>query len=283
MSRRRKRVTCLIVATYVIDSLLIRTRPWKFFQLNSTVFNHKEGIFSKIEIDKLIPDKWRLPQCYDDGKSVPEQFPVFVKPEWGQNANGIFRANNPAELSRVRQLTQDSGIKYLVQQAATETLEFEIFWILHDQNPDQYADLTITQVINEVETNPVNGVNNPDTVYREISDQFDEHQKQALWDMLGEIGRFGISRVGLRADSIPDLLAGRFHIFEINLFIPMPINILDANYDFFDSWRLIRLYMMSLARITKARNKATEEKPVFTKIMLYNRSSPLLNFIRKRI
>lgn len=262
---------------------MICTRPWKYFQINSRFFNEKEGIFSKIEIDDLIPEKWRLSQQCDDGHSIPERFPVFIKPEWGQNANGIFRADNTEELTIVRQITKEAQIKYLIQLGATEKLEFEIFWILHDQNPQQFANLTVTQAINHSEKNPVNGVNNPNTVYRDISEQFDEQQKQILWNLLGEIERFGISRVALRADSIADLLAGRFHIIEINLFIPMPINILDAKNDFFSEWKLVRIYMKSLARITKARNRALKEKAVFTKIMLYDRRSPMLNYIRNRL
>jgi hypothetical protein len=100
---------------------------------------------------------------------------------------------------------------------------------------------------------------------------------------MGEISRFNISRVGLRADSVEAMLAGRFHVIEINLFIPMPINMLDARYHFADLWKQSRSYMMALARVTKTRNKALKEKPVFTKHMLYNRTSPFLNYIRDRI
>lgn len=277
------KITYLMVATYMLDCVWIRTKPCKYFQLNSPVFNAREGIFSKIEIDRLIPQKWRLSQYYDDGESLPEGFPVFVKPEWGQNANGIYRADNENELSSVRQAISSSRIKYLIQLMAPETLEFEVFYILHDRNPDQFAHLTITQVINAVETNPINSIYNSNTRFREITDQFSEQQKQDLWSLMGEIGRFAISRVGLRADSVDDMLAGRFHIIEINLFIPMPINMLDASHGPLALWKMVRAYMMSLARITKARNKSLKQKPVFTKIMLYNRSNPFLNYIRERI
>jgi hypothetical protein len=277
------KVTYLMVATYMLDCVWIRTRPCKYFQLNSPFFNAREGIFSKIDIDRLIPQKWRLPQYYDDGGSMPERFPVFVKPEWGQNASGIYRADNKNDLSRVRQVITSSRIKYLIQLMAPEKLEFEVFYIRHDQDPEQFAHLTITQVINELETNPINSIYNSNTSYREITDQFSEQQKLELWRLLSEIGRFGIARVGLRANSIDDILASRFHIIEINLFAPMPINMLDARYGPFALWKMLRVYMMSLARITKARNRALKPKPVFTKIMLYNRSSPFLNYLRERI
>jgi hypothetical protein len=63
----------------------------------------------------------------------------------------------------------------------------------------------------------------------------------------------------------------------------MPINMLDPRYGFFALWHFVRRYMMSLARLTKARDKTLKEKPVLTKMTLYNRSSPALNYIRDRI
>lgn len=277
------KITYLMVATFMLDCVWIRTRPCKYFQLNSAVFNESKGIFSKLDIDRLIPEKWRLPQCYDDGVSLPARFPVFVKPEWGQNAQGIYRADNAEDLSRVRQAISSSRVKYLIQLLAPGKLELEVFYILHHQDPERFAHLTITRVINAVETNPVNSIHNSNTRYHEITDQFSAQQKQDLWSLMSELGRFGICRVGLRTDSIDDLLAGNFHIIEINLFIPMPINMLDAGYGPLALWKMLRAYMMSLARITKARNRSLQEKPVFTRIMLYNRSSPFLNFIRERI
>jgi hypothetical protein len=208
---------------------------------------------------------------------------VFVQPEWGQNARGIFRADDSASLTRIRQITSLAPTRYLVQQAATEQREFEIFSIQHHTDIDAFAELTVTEVTNDAESNPINSIYNRNTGYREITDQFSDQQKQTLWKQIGQIGRFGISRVSIRADSIDKMLAGQFHIIEVNLFAPMPINMLDPEYRFADLWRMIRQYMLSLARITKYRDKRLKEKPVFTKIMLYNRKSRLLNYIRKKI
>jgi hypothetical protein len=277
------KITVLMVITYITDCILIRTKPCKYFQLNSPYFNGKEGIFSKIETDRLIPERWRLPQRYDDDRYFPEQYPVFVKPEWGQNARGIFRADDSVSLTRIRQIVSLAPTRYLIQQGATEQREFEIFSIQHHADIDAFAELTVTEVINDTESNPINSIYNCDTGYREITDQFSSQQKQTLWKQVCQIGRFGISRVSIRADSIDNMLAGKFHVIEVNLFAPMPINMLDPEYRFADLWRMIRRYMLSLARITKYRDKRLKEKPVFTKIMLYNRKSRLLNYIRKKI
>ncbi|MEM7565107.1 MAG: hypothetical protein AAF353_19005 [Pseudomonadota bacterium] len=277
------KMSYLMVPHYMLDCVLIGTKPCKYFQLNSPHFNQQEGIFSKIEIDRLIPEKWRLAQFYDDGVTQPTRFPVFFKPEWGQNSSGILRADNEADVVRIRRDIKGCRIRYLIQEAAPETIEFEIFSILSDRDKNQYSQLTVTQATNQNEFYPVNSVYNPDTLYREITEDLTFDQLQGIWALLGEIERFPISRVGLRADSVENLLAGKFHIIEINLFIPMPINMLDPQYGFFKLWKLGREYMMSLARITKVRNKSLKEKPVFTKQMLYNRSSRFLNFIRDHI
>jgi hypothetical protein len=42
----------------------------------------------------LSNKKWRLKQDYFDKNNLPETFPVFLKPEWGQNSNGIIKINN---------------------------------------------------------------------------------------------------------------------------------------------------------------------------------------------
>ena len=293
------KITALQVAAYILNCIRIRTKPCKYFQLNSPCFNAKHGIFSKKEMDWLIPQKWRLRHNYlhqdhlqrqhDDGACQPERYPVFVKPEWGQNARGVFRADDAAALAKIRQTacaTKNRGntqVRWLIQPGAAEQREFEIFSILHHADKNRYAELTITEVINAREANPVNSIYNPDTAYREITDNFSEPQKQALWKLLGQIGRFGISRASLRADSIEQMLAGKFHVIEVNLFAPMPINMLDPKYSNRERWQMIRRYMSALARITKYRDQSLPEKPVFTKIMLYNRQNPLLNWMRERL
>ena len=277
------KTTALQVMIYILNCLRIRTKPCKYFQLNALYFNGEEGIFSKIEIDRLIPQAWRLQHEYDDGVYRPENYPVFVKPEWGQNARGIFRADDAIALSKIRAITRHARSRYVIQQSAPEKREFEIFAILHHADKNRYAELTITETINYSEANPINSIYNTATSYREITPHFSEQQKQLLWQLLGRIGRFGISRVSLRADSTAAMLVGKFHVIEVNLFAPMPINMLDPKYSNRELLQMIRGYMLSLARITKYRDKSLPEKPVFTKIMLYNRQHPLLNFIRARI
>lgn len=272
-----------MVITYILSCIRIRTKPCKYFQLNSPLFNGKEGIFSKIEIDELIPSEWRLQQQYDDGRFEPTAWPVFVKPEWGQNAAGIQRADDLASLNRIRKENADEKIRFLIQQGAPESREFEVFALRHHADKSKYSIFSITEAVNHSERDPVNSITNPGTEYVEITEKFSEDQLQAIWRLVNRIGNFNISRTSFRADSIEDLVAGKFHVIEVNLFVPMPIHMLDSRYSVKDIISMVLRYMMRLALITKARDKTLPEKPVFTKIMLYNRTSPVLNFLRSKI
>jgi D-alanine-D-alanine ligase-like ATP-grasp enzyme len=277
------KITVTMVITYILFCIRIGTKPCKYFQLNSPQFDAKQGIFSKLSIDQNIPLKWRLDQQYDDEKFEPRKWPVFIKPEWGQNAAGVQRADNAEQLEQIRSGIRDSRIKYLVQQGAPETREFEVFSLRHHEDKSKYAILTVTEAVNDLESDPVNSIYNPHTRYVEITENFSQEQLDLLWQLVNQLGQYNISRASMRADSVEDLLAGRFHVIEVNLFVPMPINMLDARYRPKEILSMILSYMMSLARLTRTRDKGLKEKPVFTKIMLYNRESRFLNFVRDRI
>ena len=272
-----------MVTMYILYCIRIGTKPCKYFQLNSPRFDRRSGIFSKLDIDQDIPEKWKLDQRLDDGHYLPTEWPVFIKPEWGQNASGVERADGPEDLERIRARIKKHEIRYLVQQAAPEKREFEVFSIRDSLDKENYAVFTVTEAVNDTEPNPINGIYNPGTSYVEITDQFDRSELHQLWRHVNSIGNFNISRASLRANSTADLLAGKFHVIEVNLFLPMPINMLDRRFSRSQIFAMIRRYMLSLARITKARDKSLPEKPVFTKIMLYNRKSNLLNYLRARL
>jgi hypothetical protein len=274
------KITVVMVATYMFDCVLVGTKPCKYFQLNSPWFNKEKGIFSKIELDQLVPERWRLAQRYDDGTFFPENFPVFLKPEWSENARGIYRADDPGSLARLRQETRSARVPYLVQECAPETREFEIFYLCHPDDNRRYSVFSVTEVVNTRETNPVNGIHNPDTRYHDITEKFSEDQKQTLFELIGQIGRFSISRICVRANSIDELLAENFHVIELNLFTPMPIHMLDRKFSRVNLWKMISSYMMTLARVTRHRDKNRVEQPVYTGTMLYNRESALANFVR---
>ncbi len=272
-----------MIATYILDCIRIGTKPCKVFQLNAAQFDRKEGIFSKVDIDQNIPAKWRLFQRYDDSEFVPKSWPVFVKPEWGQNASGVQRADDLPALRAIRGRRNNANIRYLVQDASPASREFEVFSIRHHQERERFAIFTVTEALNDAELKPVNSINNDDTRFVEITDQLGETNCQQLWQMVNQLGRYNISRASLSANSVEALLAGEFHVIEINLFLPMPINLLDKKYSAKEIIDFVCKYMMCLAKVTKYRNKAQGEKPVFSKSMMYNRKSKLVNYLRAKI
>lgn len=236
-----------------------------------------------MDLDQIIPGEWRLKQHYDKVDYFPETYPVFLKPEWGENAGGIVRADSESDLRRARETVADSKVQYLIQQGATQSREFEIFSLRDAKDKSTYSVLSITEAINTKEVNPVNSIYNPNTQYADITDQMNGDQQQKLWTLLERIGRFSICRLSVRADSIEQLLDENFSVIELNLFTPMPIHLLDKKYSLLDLTRMVLNYMMKLAKLTRVRDKSLVEKPVYTKLMLYNREGGLANFIRNRI
>ena len=263
-------IRLLLIASYIVMCITLRVGPWRYFQLNARYFNESKGIFSKLDIDRLIPDAWRLPQRTDQGNFEPESYPVFVKPEWGQNSCGIQRADCLESLQNIRQQRllskKPSKMQYLVQSAALGEIEFEIFMMPCHQNSDHYSVLSITQVGNSsVEKYPINGVNNHATHYTDLSASLSEQQKQGLWQQLKTLGDFRISRVGVRADSLSRLLSGDFKVIEINLFVPMPLILLSCNRSTNEKITFVFKTMYQLAKLTKSIPQNQAYKSIFFK------------------
>jgi hypothetical protein len=253
----------LLVFWLIAYSLYYRTRPWNFFQLNSDYFNGKKNIFSKLELNQYIPKRWRLRQVVDDGKVIPE-FPVFVKPEWGQNSHGVFAANDLAELGSIRHKRKSNSVTYLLQEAAIEMLEFDIFYIRAAEDLDNFAMLSVTETVNRSSENlPVNGVNNRNSSYLDRTKRLCEEELQNLWVTMKNIGFFRIARVGLRANSIEELLAGHFHVIEVNIFLPMPLVLLDNQKGWPEKHQVIRDSMKCAAQLAGNNFRSQKRYPIF--------------------
>jgi len=272
-------ITIIIILTYIACCLRVGAAPWKFFQLNARYFSKDQGIFSKLSIDALIPERWRLFQIPDDGLVAPQRYPVFVKPEWGQNAHGIQRADNFQALQEIRQSLQkqDGEQKYILQEGAPGGREFEIFSIDVSKQAGLHDVVTVTEAVNETEAFPINSKYNSNTRYVDITDRFSKSDIGVLGQYLDDVGHFAISRMSVRADSLDDLVAGHFHVIEVNLFLPMPINLLDDNFSWAVRLQFIGRAMMSLARATKAIKPVEKPPAIFTRMMLYGRrkSTPM--------
>lgn len=237
---------------YVILNCIKRgTNPWYYFQLNANWFNNDKGIFSKLEIDQYIPEQWRLAQSALSSDYQPDTFPIFLKPEWGQNSNGIRKVDNAADWSAA--LAEiDHKLSYIVQTAASGTQEYEVFYVRDADDLDKFVMFSITKAENKENTEyPVNSINNSNTVYRDCTGEFDEQQQQQLWSMLSNIGEFRIARACCRCDDKAGLLAGEFQIVEINLFVPMPLKLMDPAISDKNKDRFLRIMGDNLSRLIK--------------------------------
>lgn len=266
-------ITIIMVVTYILCCLRIATAPWRYWQLNAHYFSNEQGVFSKLSLDKLIPERWRLAQNIDTEALQPARFPVFLKPEWGQNAHGIHRADDEQQLEQLRTTVSSSPQRYLLQEAAPGLREFELFSVDADRDDDKHDVFTVTEAVNQTEKFPINSKYNRFTRYVDITAQFSTAQKSQMSDYLSQIGQFGISRMSVRANSLEDLVAGEFHVIEINLFLPMPINLLDDSLSWSDKWRFILPCMMSLAQATKLIKPVKAPQPIFARMMMYGRGS----------
>jgi len=264
-------ITIIMVVTYILCCARIATAPWRYWQLNARYFSSEQGVFSKLSMDSLIPERWRLAQHIDSDALTPSRFPVFLKPEWGQNAHGIHRADDQSQLVQLRSQLAKQPQRYLLQEAAPGQREFELFSIDADRDDDKHDVFTVTEAINKSENFPINSKYNRFTRYVDITGQFDNDQRNRLANYLSQIGKFGISRMSVRADSLEALIDGRFHVIEINLFLPMPINLLDGDYTWTEKWRFIRSAMMSLAQATKLIRPVDRPQPIFARMMMYGR------------
>ena len=264
-------ISIIMVLTYLVICARTATVPWRYFQLNARYFSAEQGMFSKLSMDELIPARWRLPQSIDSDALTPGSYPVFLKPEWGQNAHGIHRADNASQLMSLRKRLKREPQRYLLQEAAPGQREFELFSIDVNRSDDVHDIFTITEAINESEAFPINSKNNRHTRYSNITGQFSADEQQKLAGYLSEVGQFGISRMSVRADTIADLVDGKFRVIEINLFLPMPINLLDRTRSWAHHWCFIKSAMWSLAHATKLIKPAEIEHSIFTRMMLYGR------------
>ncbi|MEE9322758.1 MAG: hypothetical protein V3U76_20110 [Granulosicoccus sp.] len=262
-----------MIFTYIASCLRIGIGPWRYWQINARYFSDEHKVFSKLALDSLIPARWRLAQSVDADSLTPTRFPVFLKPEWGQNAHGIHRADDARELTRLRARLRSEPQRYLLQEAAQGMREFEIFSIDTDRDDGLHDVLTVTEAINRSERFPINSKYNRNTRYNDITYRFSPTEQQKLASYLSEIGRFGISRMSVRANSYKELLDGQFHVIEINLFLPMPINLLDPSYSWRQRWQFIRSSMMTLALSTKLIEPVARPQPIFLRMIRYGKKT----------
>jgi hypothetical protein len=69
--------------------------------------------------------------------------------------------------------------------------------------------------------------------------------------------------VGVKADNLSALIRGRFHVVEINLFLPMPLVLLSCNVPLWKKNRIMQQTMFSAARLARTVPRSETREPVF--------------------
>lgn len=255
-----------LVFTYIFYCIRFGVAPWRYFQLNAPYFNEQRNLFSKLDMDKRIPKQWLLEQFMDLGARDPSSYPVFAKPEWGQNSQGVVRADNLLQLNALRSQRTERHPFYLIQQAATEKREFELFMIPDENDLQKFSVLSVTETCNRSnDALPVNGIYNKDSYYQDCAPQLSAQDLDAIWGHLKQIGNYRIARYGVRADSLQDLIAGRFHVVEINLYVPMPLLLLVEDMTLWSKLKFVKKAMIQLVSVTGTIPAAQANKSVFFK------------------
>jgi len=261
-------IRLILIFWLIVYCVRQRVIPYYFFQLNRSYFNSSKNIFSKLDMDRCIPERWRLWQIEDDGQIEPE-LPVFFKPEWGQNSHGIFLVRDSSELHEVRQKEVVKKTSYLIQESALEEKEYELFYIRSVENSHQRAIFSITEVKNKKYPDLcINGVHNKDSSYHDVTADFTDVEQDILWTMLEPVGQFRLARVGLRADSKKELLAGNFHIIEVNIFLPLPLILLDKGVTWKEKHQFIRKSMALAARQVSTLPRKKKNHAIFLKQLI---------------
>ena len=255
-----------LVFSYILYCIRFMVGPWRYFQLNAPYFNEQRNIFSKLDMDKRIPKQWLLEQFIDANECEPSSYPVFVKPEWGQNSQGVVRIDNLSQLNTLRQLRTSRHPLYLIQQAAPGLREFELFMIPEANDTQKYSILSVTETCNRSgEKLPVNGIYNQDSYYQNCAELLTIEQLDQIWEHLKQMGDYRIARYGIRANSLEDLIDGNFHVVEINLYVPMPLLLVTENFTFLNKMKFISNAMKQLSLVTKAIPANQPSKSVFFK------------------
>ena len=255
-----------LIFTYILYCIRLGVAPWRYFQLNAPYFNEQRNLFSKLDMDKRIPKQWLLEQFMDLGACDPSNYPVFIKPEWGQNSQGVVRVDNLLQLNALRQQRNTRHPFYLIQQAAREKREFELFMIPNAHDLQQFSTLSVTETCNRsTDALPVNGIYNKDSYYQNCTSSLTEDQLKAIWGHLKQMGNYRIARYGVRADSLEALIAGRFHVVEINLYVPMPLLLLVKDISLAKKLQFVKRAMKQLVLVTKMIPDSQASKSVFFK------------------
>lgn len=264
-----------INAHFIWNALRAGIAPWKFFQLNASYFNDDKGYFSKLDIEQHIPDCWslksmalKLPNMDIEHMRIQilekYSYPFFLKPEWGQNGYGVFRVRDDRECREALEIIKKTQLPYFVQEAGKDVCEFEIFYVRCPKSDHEAAVFSVAESRSYTgESLPVHSVHYG-TRYHDMTDEFSYVEIKKVLEHILSIGEFRMARVGVKAESKEALVRGDFQVIEINIFTPMPLNLLDLS----QPWKVKKMFVWELSHALVQAIAAlpdNDPKPIFWK------------------
>lgn len=211
--------------------------PWNFFQIHKNFFNEEKGIFSKFDITQRIPSKWRLKEIRLDRQkstknwkeNISKNFksPVFLKPEWGQNSHWIHRVDIVENTDYLLEEIKELEVPYICQEWALGEKEFEIYYIRSNTNPEKCSIFSVTETVNTTpEKYHIEWIHNG-SIYRDMTHKLSEKQKQDIQKIVLQMWDYHMARIGVKSDSLQSLTSEDFKVFEINIFLPLLLALMD--------------------------------------------------------
>lgn len=262
-----------IILYLIYYSLRQGVNPYLFFQIHTRYFNLEKWYFSKYEIEKDIPNKWKLESIYIEKKTTKEEilknfnFPLFWKPEWWQNSHGITYIKDSTDLITFIQKTKDKKIQYLVQKSSIYLNEYEICF---SKDPDNISEVIIHSIVQSVNV-PWTFISwiHAKTQYIEVMVNYSQEEINQLKTYILEVGDFTLWRIGLKANSCEEMIDWKFQIFEINIFIPLPLKLLANNISIEEKEDFLRYWTLTLSQLTKIRKKTPYIEIFLRQIILH--------------
>ncbi len=276
-----------IVFYFIFYCIKIRTNPRFFFQIHSDFFDEKQWIYSKYDLDKLIPEKWRLKSykvtSADTIKSIEKNvwFPCILKPEWWQNAHGVRLITNSLDLKKSLHEIKDDEIGYIYQKYSDKKKEYELSF-----TKDHSWNIRVWSLVESVNTDDT-GINSihGKSIYTERIRDLSGKDLKTLELFIKKLQDFKIARIGIKADSLDMLLSWDLKIFEINIFIPLPLTLLAENVWKQEKSDFLKQYTKNMALLTKHREKRPYKEVFFRKIFLHYKiklsQNPMFRSIKK--
>jgi len=257
-----------IILYFIYYSLKKWVNPYMFFQNHVDQFNWKKWIFSKYEIEKKIPKKWKLrseyySQQYEVNIRDNYNFPFFLKPEWGQNSKWIYAIQNVWDFQNFSQKILKWNVNYIVQEWVIWK-EFEISFTRNNQ------DITIWSLVESVNTQwELIHCKNCYTEYIERIYELSQTDIESLKSMVQEIEPYSFARIWLKAESLRHIIDWKLKIFEINIFVPLPLFLLAENIRKPEKNVFLKRYLQELVCITKNRKKLSYEEVFLKKTYMH--------------